>query len=78
MDVIEESGQCWVVTTGYLVNWLRPHPLQVGGGGLVDVDGGAVLKRLPLGQVTVRLHRRRFPEVPLTFSGLAVAPLLRV
>lgn len=62
----------------YLVERLRPHPLEVGWGAFIYAHSGAVLKRLPLSQMTVGLHSSYFPEVLLRVSGLAITPIFSV
>lgn len=62
----------------YLVDRLWPHPLKVGWRGLIYVHSGAVLKRLPLSQMTIGLHSSYFPEILLRVSGLTITPMFSV
>lgn len=69
---------CQKVTFCYLVERLWPHPLQVGWRVFINVHSGAVLKRLPLCQLVIRLHSCNFPEILLGLGRFSIRPVLGV
>ena len=62
----------------YLKEGVIPHILQVNWGVLIDVDGGAVMQRLPLSQVVVGFQSSSLPEVFFRVSGISTIPILSV
>lgn len=62
----------------HLIEGLAPHLAQVQGALAISASRGAVLQRRPLGQLVVAVKGREFPEVLLSFRGLAICPLLCV